>query len=443
MGTVDEDAREYAWKALLVTTIVLTILWNIALMYKIINAAGSLTAVLTGPRGPRYQTLVSLVVGDVFVAMFSLVIEVILLFEDNTSVKCRSVLLGRIYLRYIMPFVYGVGIVVLTAECAFFRRRMRRTSSSENPGALMSLAVSVLPWILGITIALPLNIADEDIEKCQLIYSLNRARTIVWVCQVLPVAMAVFFTTLNICCRQNQSPASVGNQPEPAAAFTSFLGQQNATGAAPTAQQQPTAPPYEEEHGVFAEPHPGVSVLPPTMVSYQPTNSSYQQYQSPNLNISQQPQYGGFLFHGQPQHAHHHHHMVNGIRTQPTGAQFFQSQPPPYGPYPGHGQSLPAGSVTYTPSGQPSLLPPPPSLRLFYSLREKRALAMASLVLFVCVAPFAIFQLSYVYNEDRENLKTLSRTIISDLVFWLMAVRSFVTPFFWVMTGSFKMSGSR
>ena len=75
MVTINGQAREDVWKALFIITLISALLVNLALLYRIVRAAGGLLAVVVAcPRGVRLQTLVSLVIGDMFVALFSLVV---------------------------------------------------------------------------------------------------------------------------------------------------------------------------------------------------------------------------------------------------------------------------------------------------------------------------------------------------------------------------------
>ena len=83
MDTINWKAREDAWKALLIITIILTVLVNFGLLYRIVLRAGGLVVVAAGPRGIRLQTLVSLAVGDILVALFSLVVQARLFFEGH------------------------------------------------------------------------------------------------------------------------------------------------------------------------------------------------------------------------------------------------------------------------------------------------------------------------------------------------------------------------
>ncbi|RUS90470.1 hypothetical protein EGW08_001738 [Elysia chlorotica] len=397
MAAVDYDGRETAWKALIVATIALTLVWNAALFYKIKKAAGGIVAILTGQRGPRHQTLVSLIIGDVFVALFSLVVFARITFENQTFsiIKCREYVLSGAYFSYIMPFVYGVGIVVLALEGILYRRRVRTAPASRSPGALVALAVSTVPWIFGLTIALPLNIVGVDLDSCDFHINIGRARAIVYVCHVLPVAMAIFFTIVNICSSQNLS-TSVENQQIPPVAS----GQPGFTDIA--LSEQATSPPLHTSpyngaaDGASLHPHPG----PPPPHSQSTVPPLCENYQEPNY--------------------------------VPVGLSHT-------GPSPSHAGQLPPGSITYTQSGEIFLVPPPPSqsLRPYYSLKENGALLATTLAFFVCVYPEALYTLCYAYNRDRPELDELSLVIISDLVFLAVGHPHVCTSFLLVSNWEF------
>ena len=96
MVTLNGQAREDAWKALFIITLISALLVNLALLYRIVRAAGGLLAVVACPRGVRLQTLVSLVIGDMFVALFSLVVMARETFEkksDPELTRCLTVIL--------------------------------------------------------------------------------------------------------------------------------------------------------------------------------------------------------------------------------------------------------------------------------------------------------------------------------------------------------------
>ena len=452
MDTINERARDDAWKTLLVITIISALLVNLALLYRIVRAAGGLLAVPACPRGVRLQTHVSLIIGDMFVALFSLVVKARVTFEGNSnSIACRTDMLSYVYLTYIMPFVYSAGFLVLVIECAIFRQKVQTAASLQSSGVLLSLAVSAVPWMLGITIALPLTIASADFDDCRFHSSLKRGKAIVWICQILPIIMAVLSTSLNAYCDQNStiSSATVENEQTPVVAPIPHTSQPNLTGISAIPDNgpaQPTAPPtYEEVDAIFAKSHPQSLRLLPHMVrgetSQQP--SLQQQQPTPNYFLAQQYQHSGPPFVDQLQYRQNQN--LYNFYEQPAYTHPFHGQPSHSQPVqpPNHVVHLPPGSVTYTPNGQSSLLPPSPGISSYYSINERSALVITSFALFVCVIPTATFYLSFTFNEDRSSLELLPLTIISDLCYWLIAIRIVIVPLLWLTTGSFKNPRNR
>ena len=106
MDTINDQAKEDAWKALFIITIISALSVKFALLYRIVKTAGGLGAVTTGPRGVRLQTNVPLIIGDISVALFSLVERARVTFEKRISspVKCRSQMLSQVYFMYSIPF---------------------------------------------------------------------------------------------------------------------------------------------------------------------------------------------------------------------------------------------------------------------------------------------------------------------------------------------------
>ena len=106
------------------------LLLNLPLLYRIVLTAGGLLAVAACPRGVRLQTHVSLITGDMFVALFSLVVKARVTFEGNSnSIACITDMLSYVYLTYIMPFVCSAGFLVLVIECAIFRQKVQTAAS--------------------------------------------------------------------------------------------------------------------------------------------------------------------------------------------------------------------------------------------------------------------------------------------------------------------------
>ena len=125
MKVLNVETRTTAWGVLAIVAIVSALQLNLTLLFVITRRAGGLTAIVSGPRGPRLQTLVSLTLGDIFLTLFSLVVTVTEVFEGPKFLTCRTYTLSYYCLAFLMPFVYSSGLIVLVFECVMFKQRVR------------------------------------------------------------------------------------------------------------------------------------------------------------------------------------------------------------------------------------------------------------------------------------------------------------------------------
>ncbi|GFN83671.1 hypothetical protein PoB_001017700 [Plakobranchus ocellatus] len=206
MSSIDWEALKKVDQALIVISIILAILINFLLLYKVVRAAGGLSSLLKSPRGPRFQTLVSLTLGDILVALSSFVVLARLLFEGEANISCRTMVLSHDYQVFIMPFVYGMGLAVLLTEWVIFRRRLRKAPASRmGQGAMViwSVGMTALPWVWGIVFVLPLSIADVDmsgdLNNCPLfsdLMTVTRKKVLICVCLFFPSCVALIIGCL-------------------------------------------------------------------------------------------------------------------------------------------------------------------------------------------------------------------------------------------------------
>ena len=235
---------------------------------------------------------------------------------------------------YIMPFVYSAGFVVLTIESAIFGKKVQTVASPQSHGVFFSLAVSTVPWVLGIVIAHPLTIAGADFDDCEFPFSLEREKATVWICQILPVIAAALVTSLNVCCnRNNTTPlapveseqisntCTIPNKPIPVYAH----GEPNQPSAFPQQQQQ----------------------LPPT----------------------QQYLHSGPPFVGQPQNELQVHQNMSNFYGQPAYTDPFHGLPSQHQPGQYPNQVVYPLQVSDTLNHQPPRPLPTPGLDIYYSTK--------------------------------------------------------------------------
>ena len=210
-SSIDVEASVKASKGLIIITIVLALLMNFALLFKIVRQSGGLRAVVVSPRAPRSLTLVGLVVGDVVMTLYSLVLQARVIFENasNPSVfGTTSMWLSLVYMAYVMPLVYGIGLVVLSVENIMFRLGVQAAVSPQSLRVVVSLAVGAIPWFFGLPIALPLTMADLDWNNI-----VKRQRAMYIVCQLVPAVVAVLATAVNSCIISSRG--STADSPRP------------------------------------------------------------------------------------------------------------------------------------------------------------------------------------------------------------------------------------
>ncbi|GFR93129.1 hypothetical protein ElyMa_000884700 [Elysia marginata] len=207
---------------LLVVSSLLVWLFNARLLLIIIKASGGLRFIAAGPRSVRLLTLVSLMIGDILAGILSNITIPKCASSENehhesknlTRSFCKTTNMCKIYLVFLLPFVYGVGLILLAAEGAIFRMRLQTNRAVENPGVFISVLVSAIPWLLGIIIVLPLTLTGINLGDNNAIYmySNTKGRAIHVVCQVLPVVASIVVTTVSVTMMKNGASYPVYNE---------------------------------------------------------------------------------------------------------------------------------------------------------------------------------------------------------------------------------------
>lgn len=183
-----EEWIEVKFRALTFITIIMTVIWNVYLFIETARAAGGLSFIVTGPRGARLSTLVSLMLGDILVALFSQMVRLDYLISKSGS--CSTVNASTIYMMYLLPFVHCIGLCVMAVEGVMFR-----VQDQVYSFPIINLFVSTIPWILGTSIVLPLALEDSDIDICGLGHHEDKLKILLITCQVLPTAVCLCVTT--------------------------------------------------------------------------------------------------------------------------------------------------------------------------------------------------------------------------------------------------------
>ncbi|XP_035827026.1 uncharacterized protein LOC106012473 [Aplysia californica] len=302
-----------------------------------------------------------------------------------------------------LPFVYGVGIIVLCGELGF-RKKLRSLISSPY---VSSILVAAVPWIAGLILILPLYLAGFDYVSCSYGDSMtgDRQRAFYVVGIVLPSALAVIFALMTSCwkgdaiseyCDSPQSQGVVFSQAVTTHNAQGFPQQQYYPG--PPQQQYYPGPPQQQYY-------PG-----PSQQQYYPRPSQQQNYPVPPPATAQQPYYPA----SQPPA------YVSG----PQGPGLKQPAYPPQ-PMP------PTQAVIQTPV---SSTQPPSNQQLLAAVRnEQSTLVLVAVLYAVLSLPFALFILGYNLNKDHVFLDPIPQTMLSNLFQWMLYLRSIVTPIVWII----------
>ncbi|XP_005101305.1 uncharacterized protein LOC101861667 [Aplysia californica] len=186
-GTVDPEAQRTALMALSVIFIIGILVGNFALLYIILRRGCPLM-------NTRKFLIFTLAGGDILLALYSLIIFARKIFEKHFRLNCETEFVSMVYWNNYLPFVYGVGLLVLCGELCF-RRKLRSTIS--NP-CLASILVAAVPWIVGLILILPLTLAGFDTQTCRYDDSMTigRLRAVVVISMVLPSVLAVIFALI-------------------------------------------------------------------------------------------------------------------------------------------------------------------------------------------------------------------------------------------------------
>ncbi|XP_059151794.1 uncharacterized protein LOC131938012 [Physella acuta] len=196
--TIDMDALQNAAKALLIIFIILITISNGALVIKIMRQKQFFYS-------PKYLVLISLAVGDIFLALFALVIQAMMFFQlhEDGFDGCRLGFYSNVYENYILNFVYGTGLIVLSAEFVY-RRRSNRPRTTTHFDLIRSFLISSFPWLLSLLIILPLSMSGVDLESCRLNFTLDRKNAQIVVSTVLPACLAVIAAVVIACFKMDR-----------------------------------------------------------------------------------------------------------------------------------------------------------------------------------------------------------------------------------------------
>ncbi|GFR81726.1 hypothetical protein ElyMa_005932800 [Elysia marginata] len=392
MSNVNYSIQEMTHLALGIIFIISVVAANCLLIISLIRQHRAIFAV-------RTAVLLSLVVGDIMLALFSLVID--LLGENN--IKCNSTFFSRVYRDYMLQFVYSLGLLML-ALCLMvaykrFEQQQQLHIQQQHVTALngvdssghragldngesktltlgLALICSGVPWLVALIVILPLT--APRLTMCYAHSEVSREIIYIWACVVLPASLTLLVsagvaTVLKT--RQEHFPkVATDYGPGVVDSVEAFpLQTSSAFGAGPENTTAVTAVDDVTDRSVDGQPHAAESTSASPLYP-DPTFEQQQTLESATAN----------------------------------------------------------DSVVRTPE---SHLGNPNSDRLMTSnfKRQKSALLVVAIVHFVCVIPNAVFALTFAYNPELHNdIDHVMFAVLSDLCKWLVVLRSVLAPLSWI-----------
>lgn len=190
MPEVDHEILTKANKGLAIGFIVCISVINILLIIKTAFKKGFIYY-------PWSLTIISLALGDIFLALYSLVVYCIALFEAE-SYSCRLSVSFLVYIYFLIHCVYGVGMIVLAVEMVI--RHKRRFLIRRKPTEiLIALICSLIPWIVGLGVVIPLTLVGTDWETCTQVLTLERNMARYYGSVIIPAGLAVIVCIVASC----------------------------------------------------------------------------------------------------------------------------------------------------------------------------------------------------------------------------------------------------
>ncbi|CAG5130520.1 unnamed protein product [Candidula unifasciata] len=213
MAELDYVAILDAYKGLSICFIISITLSNCVLIFKTIQKGRFIYT-------PRSLILISLAIGDIFLALFGLVVLARQFFEGLFRISdfaCSTKQAFTSYVYFLIHFVYGVGLIVLALEFVQ-RNRTPQPNVNATSSIVKSIVYSAFPWISGLVIILPLTIANayiygykNGIDVCAIFVSLSRVNAMYVVSVILPAIVAVGVCGAVMCVKL--SPTSYSSNP--------------------------------------------------------------------------------------------------------------------------------------------------------------------------------------------------------------------------------------
>uniref|UniRef100_A0A2C9LZE3 G-protein coupled receptors family 1 profile domain-containing protein n=1 Tax=Biomphalaria glabrata TaxID=6526 RepID=A0A2C9LZE3_BIOGL len=183
--TIDREAMMITSKVFLIIFIIAILIINGLLLAKHVRKTYFWNS-------PKNLTFISMAIGDIFLALFPLVVEAKFIFDFDMSMadNCSLNLAYESYMYHLIHFVYGVSLVLLNVEILF---RLRLQYFVFLKKYLVPVLGSCIPWFLGLIIVLPLCLSHT--YRCKTWYTVETfsVTVIVPACLALTTSCVSFF----------------------------------------------------------------------------------------------------------------------------------------------------------------------------------------------------------------------------------------------------------
>ncbi|CAG5118065.1 unnamed protein product [Candidula unifasciata] len=404
---IDYDKLDNADKGLGISFIVTIFLANCLLIFRVIRKGGFFYTL-------KSLTVISLAIGDIFLAIFALVVRTELEFVavNDLKLSCATGISYDVYMTFLIHSVYATGLIVLAIELSI---RFRASSVAEKTPANIAKSVicSSFPWILSLVVVLPLVLSGRNSRLPNLCYvdsSSTRNQIALGISVILPALLAVLVCCV-VMCRQ-WVPVYVETSTVALQALDHDQVQNQGTVLGVSqhyAVNSITGPShYYGDHRAES------SQLPGNTVSGSSHSSTPQAPEGQVFSIptSQQP----------VQHYPVQQYPVQQYPEQQYPVQQYPLPPqiPPQYALPQQYTSVSNNAVTV--QEQPQNISGP---ILSLLNRERKILCLISVIHFLCAVPTAVFTLGTTvdgYTDDS------TATFLSHFFFWLSIFRSLITP---------------
>ncbi|GFO46438.1 hypothetical protein PoB_007294300 [Plakobranchus ocellatus] len=424
MANVNYSIQEKAQVALSIIFILSIAAANCLLVISIVRQRRAILVV-------RSTILLSLAVGDVILALFSLVID--LLGEERF--QCNTPFFSKIYRDYLLQFVYSAGLLMLALYLMMTYRayqhrqaqhqqqqhheqqRLMGIPNDVESGSLrvegvegnqrrgktlrvgLALMCSGIPWLVALMVVLPL--AAPRLNECNPYTGLSREIIYMWVCVVLPSTLALV------------AAGSTAAILKPTQSQSSSLG--------------PRYAPVITELGDVAPPHTNLD-----------SGGLLQMGSSPGIDGGG-GDHGATCRYGGPDVSKHAHQSQHRAESTLYPNAVYSPQYPPTNTWAESPRELPPtgswseGNVSTSQIAaplEPPTFDPRPTLNFE---REKTALLAVAIVHFVCVLPNAVFALTFAnYPHLHDEVDFLTFAVLSEVCKWLAVLRSVLAPLCWI-----------